>query len=295
MRPAEDPARGPRLSHALALGVLQGPTELLPVSSSAHTALIPWLAGWSSYTSLDPEQRKAFEVALHLGAGAALALDMRGELGEAVRGLNPRRVATIGLSLAPAVLAGYALERPIERRLGGPRSIAAGLIVGGIAMAVADLRSPARAAPPGAGARKEEDVGPMDGLVLGIAQAAALMPGVSRSGATLTAGRARGFARRDAHTLSWHVALPVILGAGVLKGRRLVDRESAAPGTGSGTGLAVGAVSAFGSTLASARVARRWQLGERPLLPFGVYRCLLAGMTLLRVGRDGGGAQNMKG
>ena len=67
------------IREAVALGALQGPTELLPVSSSAHTTLIPWLAGWS-YAELDPELRKSFEVALHAGAGAALAIDMRAEL-----------------------------------------------------------------------------------------------------------------------------------------------------------------------------------------------------------------------
>ena len=73
------------LRHAVALGLMQGPTELLPISSSGHTALIPWLAGWSSYTELDPALRKSFEVALHAGAGAALAIDMRTELIEAAR------------------------------------------------------------------------------------------------------------------------------------------------------------------------------------------------------------------
>ncbi|MGO9448644.1 MAG: undecaprenyl-diphosphate phosphatase, partial [Solirubrobacteraceae bacterium] len=120
----------------MALGVLQGPTELLPVSSSGHTTLIPWLAGWS-YAELDPELRKAFEVALHAGAGAALAIDMRTELIEATRTLDRRRAAMIALSLLPAAIAGYVLEEPIERRLGGPCSIAAGLIAGAVAMTAA--------------------------------------------------------------------------------------------------------------------------------------------------------------
>ena len=137
--------RRARLRHAVALGLLQGPTELLPVSSSAHTTLIPWLAGWP-YADLDPELRKSFEVALHAGAAAALAIDMRTELIEAARTLDRRRAAAIALSLAPPALAGYVLERPIERHLGGPRSIAVGLIAGAAAMALADLR-------PGAGGR----------------------------------------------------------------------------------------------------------------------------------------------
>ena len=84
--------RARRCATPLALGLLQGPTELLPVSSSAHTALLPWLAGWP-YAALDGERRKAFEVALHAGAGLALALDMRGELARAAGELDARRAA----------------------------------------------------------------------------------------------------------------------------------------------------------------------------------------------------------
>src|SRR5271167_1252859 len=127
------------LSHALALGLVQGPTELLPVSSSAHTVLIPWLAGWP-YAELDPELRKSFEVALHVGAGVALAIDMRTELAETAANLDRRQAAVIALSLAPPAIAGYSLQRFIERRLGGPRSIAAGLIAGAVAMALIERR-----------------------------------------------------------------------------------------------------------------------------------------------------------
>ena len=141
-----DRARKPAFatSQAVALGLLQGPTELLPVSSSAHTALLPWLAGWR-YAELDPELRKSFEVALHAGAGLALAIDMRGELLEEALRSTARRAATIACSLAPPAIAGYALRRSIERRLGGPRSIAAGLIAGAVAMALADAAARARA------------------------------------------------------------------------------------------------------------------------------------------------------
>ena len=97
------------LRHAVALGLAQGPTELLPVSSSAHTALIPLLLGWP-YDELDGELRKSFEVALHAGAGVALAIDMRAELLAAARELDRRALLTIALSLAPAALAGLALR-----------------------------------------------------------------------------------------------------------------------------------------------------------------------------------------
>src|SRR4029077_14069016 len=142
------------LRHALALGLAQGPTELLPVSSSAHTTLIPLLAGWP-YAELDDELRKSFEVALHAGAGLALALDMRGELIEAAAELNGPRVVVIALALAPPALAGLTLRAAIERRFGGPRSIAAGLAAVVVSMALADVR-PARRA------RRRQDACPRD-------------------------------------------------------------------------------------------------------------------------------------
>jgi undecaprenyl-diphosphatase len=272
--------RRARLRHAVVLGLLQGPTELLPVSSSAHTTLIPRLAGWS-HAELDPELRKSFEVALHAGAGAALAIDMRTELIGAARTLDKRRAAMIGLSLAPPALAGYVLERPIERHLGGPCSIAAGLIAGAIAMALADLR-------PGRGARHQQEAGPGDGLALGLAQTAALAPGVSRNGATLTVARARGFMREDAQALSWHAALPVILGAVTLKGWRLL-RGGVPDGTW--PVLAAGAGGAFVSTAASARLLRRPAVSARGLLPYAVYRCTIAAIAIVRLrsaqNRDG--------
>ncbi len=142
-------------------------------------------------------------------------------------------------------------------------------------MAVADTRAA------GAGRRLEE-VGLMDGLLVGVAQATALIPGVSRNGATLTAARARGFDRKASQKLSWTAAFPVILGASALKGGRLagrgLDRRAR-------TAIAAGGVSSFFSTLASAAVMRRGRLMEQPLLPFALYRILLALLVLGRLRR----------
>jgi undecaprenyl-diphosphatase len=276
--------------HAVALGLLQGPTEFLPVSSSAHTALVPWLAGWP-WAELDAELRKAFEVALHLGSAGALAIDMRAELTQAIARLDRRQAAVIALALAPPVLAGYALQRLIERRLGGPRSTAAGLVAGAVALALADRErsaSPRRGllafaranAGPRTGARPRESARPGDGLALGLAQAAALFPGVSRRGATLSAARACGFGRTDADVLSWHVALPVILGAGALKGVQLAGLDVP---SGARTGLLAGGAAAFLSTLASARLLRREPRDRRALLACSIYRCLLAALVTRRL------------
>ena len=280
--------RRPKLScgEAMALGLLQGPTELLPVSSSGHTTLIPWLLG-HRYATLDGDLRKAFEVALHAGAGAALAIDMRHELAAELAQMNTRRAATAALSTLPPALTGLALERTIERRLGGPGAIAAGLIAGAIAMALADGRAGAL------DGRTREQSGPRDGLALGVAQALALLPGVSRSGATLTAARARGFRRADAAALSWHAALPVILGASVLKGWRLTRGSANSADSGGrsdGGGLERGALAsgagwAFVSTLVSSRVLRRARVSSGSLFPYAAYRLALALITIVRLRR----------
>ena len=91
------------LGHALALGLLQGPAELLPVSSSAHTTLIPWLAGWP-YARLDGERRKSFEVALHAGAAIALTIHVRGEILDQAARVDRRRAGAIALALAPPAI-----------------------------------------------------------------------------------------------------------------------------------------------------------------------------------------------
>ena len=183
---------------AVALGLVQGPAELLPVSSSAHIVLVPWLLGWD-WDELGPEVRKSFEVALHAGAAAALLVGQREAIAAELRGFDGRRAAVLALSFLPAAAAGYALERQIETRLGGPRATAIGLLAGAGAMLVADRR-PQR--------RGRGDATAADGLALGLAQAAALAPGVSRNGVTLAAARWRGFSRDQANLLSRTFAPP---------------------------------------------------------------------------------------
>ncbi len=273
------------LYHVLLLGLVQGPTEVLPVSSSAHIALLPRLAGWPP-AERDAELRNSLEVALHAGTAAALlaysgmlaagecppasakraspeSAALRGDLARALRGLDGRALASAALALAPPAFVGYLQERRLERRPNGPHALAAGLALGGAALALADSRE---------GTRKLADVGPRDGLALGLAQALALLPGVSRNGAALTAARARGFAREDAHALSWRAGLPVIAGAAGLKASRLIQR-GALPGAV--PALAAGAGAAFLSTLACAPLIRPGRRG-RALWPFALYRAGLA-------------------
>jgi undecaprenyl-diphosphatase len=257
------------VGRALLLGSLHGPAELLPISSSGHIAVIPWLLRWD-YARIDPELRKAFEVAVHAGTAAALLITLRPEVQEAMRGISPRLVELIALSFLPPAVVGLTLERPIERHLGTPATIAIGLICGSAAMAWAD-RAPQT--------RRSQDAGAVDALWLGVAQACALIPGVSRNGATLAAARARRFTREDANKLSRHVALPVIAGATVLKTVRLVRRglppRSALP-------IAVGAVASFASTLGSTWLIRQVER-DRSLLPYAAYRVALAAVVIRRL------------
>jgi undecaprenyl-diphosphatase len=259
---------------AVVVGILHGPAELLPISSSGHVTLLPWLVG-HDLNRIDPELHKAFEVMLHAGTAAALLITLRDEVGEAIRDISPRRLQLLVLSFIPPAIVGYGLERPIERHLGTPATIAAGLAVGSVAMAVAD-RGPQR--------RRSADATAIDALWLGLAQACALVPGVSRNGATLAAARARRFTREDANRLSRHVALPVIAGATLLKSVRLARRglppRSALP-------LAAGASASFASTLVSTWLIRQVER-DRSLLPYALYRIALAGFVVRRLRGRGG-------
>ncbi len=254
---------------ALALGVIQGPTELLPVSSSAHIVLVPWLAGWE-WEAIDPEVRKSFEVALHAGAAAALIVGQRRLIAEELRAFDLRGAVVLALSFVPAALAGYSLERQIERRLGGPRATAIGLLVGGAAMAAADTRPQLRG-------RGEAEA--VDGLALGLAQASALAPGVSRNGATLAAARWRRFSRDQANLLSRTVALPIIVGATALKGARLARRGTTPSVRRS---MALGVAASFASTLASQRLIDLVER-DRALWPYAAYRAGLATAVLAKL------------
>jgi undecaprenyl-diphosphatase len=235
----------PRVSETLVLGLLQGPAELLPISSSAHVGLLPWALGWE-HAGLPGAERKEVEVALHAGTAVVLAVS--------TRSLRWRFLAAA--SLTPA-LAGLAFERRIEERLGTPPTVALGLVLGAAAMVAAD-RTPAR--------RRASTVS--DGLVLGLAQATALIPGVSRSGATIAAARALGFGRADAVALSREVALPVLAGATALKAARLVQRR---PSPEAVVPLAAGVGAAAASSWAALRFERPVPLGV-----FAAYRVALA-------------------
>jgi undecaprenyl-diphosphatase len=230
---------------------------------------VPDLLGWS-YATLDPELRKAFEVALHAGTACALCLALHEEIARVVRVLEPRRLLGVGLTLAPPAVAALGWERPIEQRLGSGRSVARAQVAAGLALLAADFRPAGRA---------YKKAGLLDHLLIGLAQAAALVPGVSRGGAALTVLRLRGFDRGAAHRLSRHAALPVILAASGLKGTRLA-RRGLPPGLG--RAFAAGAGAAFASTAATARFIPRMD-AARSYAPFAVYRVVLGLAVLNRL------------
>jgi undecaprenyl-diphosphatase len=238
---------------------MQGPAELLPVSSSGHLVLVPELLGWP-YARLDPELRKAFEVAVHAGTAAALAVALRDEVAEAAAGaLDARRMLGTALAFLPPAVAGVVLEDAIERRAGAPARVAAAQVVAGLVLAAADLRPTDRTYP---------EAGALDHLLLGLAQAAALVPGVSRNGATLTMARLRRLDRPAASRLSRHAALPIIAGAAVLKSVRLGRR-------GLPTGLRRPFVAGLGAAAVSTLACRRllaWTESASSYAPLAGYR-----------------------
>ncbi len=233
-------AQEPNAAAAFLLGLIQGPAELLPVSSSGHVEAARKVFGW-----------EGDEVALHAGSLAALVLGCRHEAWAILRRLSPRRVGMHLLAGGIPAVAGFALEQRTARL-----PVVPGLVAGSVLLLVAEGAG---------GTRSRWDAGPSDGAWLGVAQAAALWPGVSRNGATLAVARLRGFARSEANPLSREVGVPVTLGAVALRGAR-VD-----PGT----------AAAFVSALAALPALRVVDRGG-PLWPFAAERVALAAILSRR-------------
>jgi undecaprenyl-diphosphatase len=218
---------------AIVLGITQGITEFAPISSSGHLILVPWLFDWPILNN--PDFNKTFDVALHMGTllGALVFFrrDVVRYLEAWVRSLRARSIAGTDERLAwalvvgtiPGVVVGALLEDVIQENLSQPVVIAVMLVVFGVVLYAVDRAASVR--------RGLEDLTVRDGLVLGVAQAVALQPGVSRSGITITAGRAIGLDRAGAARFSFLLSLPIIAGAGVFKGVDLL-RTGMPPGMG---------------------------------------------------------------
>jgi undecaprenyl-diphosphatase len=201
------------------LGITQGVTEFAPVSSSGHLILVPWLFGWKIVN--DPALNKTFDVALHMGTLVGALIYFRRDvwryLQAWLRSIGARGVRTVAERVAwalvigtiPGAVIGALFESLIEEKLGQPWLIAVMLAVFGVVLYVVDRRSPEAYGIDGLDVRR--------GLIIGVAQALALQPGVSRSGITMTAGRALGLDRESSARFSFLLAMPIIAGAGLLK------------------------------------------------------------------------------
>ncbi len=211
--------------HAIVLGLVQGLSEFLPISSSGHLLLVPWLFDWQDLD--DVSVKKAFDVSLHLGTLiAVVAYYRRDVVAYAREGVSSivrrRRPSTeqgrmawlLVVASVPAALVGIALESWIDEELGKPWIIAVSLIGFGLVLAWADRRR---------GERTFEQVGLRDAAIIGAAQVLALNPGTSRSGISMSAARARGFSRDAAARFSFLLSIPVTAGAVVVKVGGLVS------------------------------------------------------------------------
>jgi undecaprenyl-diphosphatase len=264
--------------HAVVLGIVQGLTEFLPVSSSGHLLLVPWLFGWDDLESASV--KKAFDVALHIGTLAAVVAYFRHDVVRYVReGLRllVRRERPVNedgriawllmLSVVPAATVGALFEEFIDESLGGPTIIAISLIGFGLLLGWAD-RS--------AGTRRMESYRVPDALIVGAAQALALNPGTSRSGITITAARWRGFSRDAAARLSFLMSLPVTAGAIVFKMTGLVS-----DGIPDGllvpmiVGIVTSAIAGWIAVWGTLRLVRTYSF-----TPFVVYRVVLGIVVL---------------
>ena len=265
---------------AFTLGIVQGLTELLPISSSGHLILVPWLFDWH-YLEENPDFNKTFDVALHLGTLVAVVAyfwdDVVHLTAAWFRSIRRRAISTADEKIAwlvfvatiPAAIAGAAGEETIETHLGQPWQIAVNLAVFAVLLWLAD-RS--------AQTRKLEDLGLWTGLAVGAAQAIALMPGVSRSGITITAGRFLKLDRDSAARLSFFLLIPIVFGAVIYKGLKHVVFESLPSGS---TGpFVVGTIAAAGAGLIAIDVLLGY-LRRHDYSVFVVYRLCAAAAILI--------------
>jgi undecaprenyl-diphosphatase len=265
---------------AIVLGLVQGATEFAPVSSSGHLILVPWIFGWEAIGNADLQ--KTFDVALHLGTllGAVIYFrhDIARYLGAWVRSIRERRMSTpderiawaLVIGTIPGALVGALFEDVIQERLGAPLLIAVMLVVFGIVLVVVDRVARSD--------RAFGTIGPRTGLFLGVAQALALQPGVSRSGVTITAARAIGLDREAAARFSFLLSLPIIAGAGLYKAIEVAGTGLQGNGAEFVAGFVAAAISGF--------VVIRWLLGylrRHDFMIFLWYRIAVAVLVVLLI------------
>ena len=255
---------------ALVLGILQGLAEFLPISSSAHLALAPWAFGW-------PEPGLAVDVALHVGTLVAVLVYFRDEwiklIAAALEIVRTQRIQTpeqkrvvfLLVATIPGGLAGVFLNDYAESTFRSPALIAIALAAMGVVLWLVDRVRPAT--------RSLDAIRWSDAILIGIAQAAALLPGVSRSGATITAGRALALDRESAATFSFLMSMPIIAAAAIFKVPHLLHSGGASVPLL--VGVTASAVSGWLAIAIVMRYVRSHSYGV-----FAVYRVLLGAAVL---------------
>ena len=255
---------------ALVLGILQGLAEFLPISSSAHLTLAPWLFGW-------PDPGLAFDVALHVGTLVAVLWFFRAQwislIAAAFRLVTQRtakteeerRVVFLIIATIPGAIAGLALEKYADTAFRDPKLIAAVLIIMGVVLWLVDK-----------GAKRDRPLETMrwtDALMIGLAQMFAIVPGVSRSGSTITAGRALRLTREGAAVFSFLMSMPIIAAAAILKVPHVLKTE------GISTPLVVGVAASAVSGWLAITVLLRFVV-NRSYGIFALYRVILGIIVL---------------
>ncbi len=252
------------VARALVLGTVQGLTEFLPVSSSAHLAIIPWLFSWD-----DPGL--AFDVALHLGTLLALLIYYWRDwlaMGASIVSGEPshRRLLFLLITASlPGAIFGFLLERQAESIFRSPLLIGAAMAALGVALWLFDREMTQE--------RAMNELTFADAILIGLSQALAIIPGVSRSGITITTGRAVRLRREDAANFSFLMATPIIAGAGMLKAHELL-RGGVSPA------LAAGFISSAIFSLIGIVILVRF-VRARTYQPFAWYRIGFAALIAL--------------
>jgi undecaprenyl-diphosphatase len=270
---------------ALVLGIVQGLTELLPISSSGHLILVPWLADWQ-YLETHEEFNQTFDVALHVGTLAAVVAyfwsDVVRLVAAWVRSVRRRRIEGpdervawfVAVATVPAAAIGALGENAIVGHLGEPWQIAIFLAVFGVILWLADRRDPTR---------RMSDLSLGTAVAVGFAQSLALAPGVSRSGITITVARLLGLDRDSAARFSFLLLIPVVFGASLWKGVTDVALGGLPPG--SAGPFVVGVLASAASGLAAIWVLLGY-VRRHDYSAFVVYRLFAAAVILVLIVTD---------
>ena len=266
--------------HAIILGIVQGLSEFLPISSSGHLILVPELFGWTELTSND-SLNKTFDVALHVGTLIAVLAYFRHEvlayIVAAWHSIRTRSITTVDERLAwlllitaiPGAVIGALFTSVIEDNLGDPILIGVNMILFALVLQWADGL---------AGDRPTDGFHRRDAILMGLAQALALAPGVSRSGATISAGRWLRFDRASAAKLSFLMSIPITGGAALYKGAEMFRDGGIPPGFGAAFfwGILASMVSGFIAIAFLLRFVR-----THSFTPVVIYRIVLGTAVII--------------